>query len=90
MDVKELFHFDPINLGAMVVIAIGAWATMRNTIAWHTKWITKHDKECDELRKEQSRILSAVQATNSHLATMAENQEKRLDRVEHYVDNVRI
>ena len=86
---ERFTHFDPLNLIVMLVLAIAAWVSMRNTIAWHTKWISKHDADCAEQRKANNQILTEIQKTNVHLATLTEGHERRLVRLEDASDRVR-
>ena len=86
---ESLFHFDPINLFVVVAAAIAAWVTMRNTSSWHTTWIRKHETECGEQRKLNSAILVELQKTNTHLVTLTEGHEKRIDRLEAADDRAR-
>ena len=87
---QEFLHFDLVNLVGMVVIAIAAWVSMKNTLSWHTTWIKKHDQECDEQRKINNKILTALQTTSAHLATLTEGHEKRIDRLERTEDRARV
>lgn len=86
---KELFHFDPVNLVAILVIAIAAWVTMRNTLTWHTAWIRKHDEECDELRQKNGQILTQLLVTNEHLKVLVEANAQRLDRSNEEIIRIR-
>lgn len=79
--INSLFHVDPINLIVVIGGFIAAWVTMRAESKRHGTWIDKHDRECDEQRKANTAILTALQVTNSHLVTLVESQEKRLDSV---------
>ncbi len=88
MELKELFHFDPVTLVVLLGGFIATWATLKKDSKWHTSWIKQHDAECKEQRKTNGEILTELRETNSHLATMVVNQEKRLDRVETFVDKV--
>ncbi len=87
---KELFHVDPITIILLLTGFIATWTTLKKDSGWHTSWIKKHDQECDEQREANTKLFTALQTTNAHLATLTEGHEKRLDRVEKYVDQVRI
>lgn len=90
MDMKDLFHIDPLTAILVLVGFVGMWYTLRNDSKWHTEWIKKHDMECDEQRITTNRLITEIQSTNSRLVTLAEAHGDRLNRVEHYIDNVRI
>lgn len=87
---KELLHFDPLNLIVVVLAAVGAYFTLQRDSKWHTQWIQKHDKECDEQRTINTGLFTELKSMSAHLATLTEAHEKRLDRAENYIDNVRI
>lgn len=84
---KDILHFDVVNVMTTICIAIAAWVGMRNTITWHTAWIQKHSAECDEQRRMNNRLLTELQTTNAHLITLAETYGERLERLEKQIDD---
>lgn len=79
---SEYFHVDPVNLVVVVAGIIVMWTTLRNDSKWHSTWIKKHDKECDEQRKANNKILGELTVSNEHLSTLADSQSKRQDAFE--------
>ena len=85
----EFLHVDLLNLVALVAGIIVMWTTLRNDSKWHTAWIRKHDTECDEQRKVNSRILTELQTANAHLATLSESHGSRIERIENQMDHAK-
>ena len=83
---KDYFHIDPVTILILLVGFITTWVTLKKDSGWHTAWIKKHDRECDEQRKTNNKMLGELQTTNAHLATLTEIHEKRLDRLERQTD----
>lgn len=84
-----LIHFDHIDPVMLVIVAsafIGQWYLQKGTSKWHTEWIQKHDKECDERRETNNTILVELKTANSHLVTLTEAHGHRLDRIESIQD----
>lgn len=86
---SEYFHVDPVNLVVVIAGIIVMWTTLRNDSKWHSSWIKKHDKECDEQRAANNTILTKLTVTNEHLSTLSEGQTKRLDFIDEEIVRMR-
>ena len=84
--VDQFLHFDPITLIAILVGIVGGWYTLRNNSKWHTEWIKKHSKECDDYTKLNNEILSELQQSNARLTTLTEGHHERIARIETQLD----
>lgn len=92
---KELIHFDPINL-LIVIVGFGAFwykffrshDKLVDTVSAQAEWTQIHDRECDEQRRANMQILTEIQKVNSRLTTLTEAHEKRIDRLENQADRV--
>lgn len=82
----DFFHVDPVTILVLIGGFIAAWKKLNVTSAWQAQWIMKHDRECDEQRKVNNIMFGEIQRTNSHLVTLTEGHEKRLDRIERRYD----
>ena len=83
----EFLHVDILNLVVVIAGIIVMWTTLRNDSKWHTQWIRKHDTECEEQRKANAKILTELQTSNAHLATLTESNGHRLNRIENQMDH---
>jgi hypothetical protein len=85
---KQL-HFDPINAVIVAGAALLIYTLLNREQRWHSKWIIRHDQECDENRKTNNKLFAEMQSMNAHLATLTEGHEKRIDRLETQSDRAR-
>lgn len=85
----EFLHFDPITLLVLIVGLIGGWTTLKNNTSWHSKWIRKHDEECNEYKVRANEILTELKVSNERLAQIAVNNTQRIERIEHQMDKSR-
>ena len=86
---QSLTHFDPINLLFMIgaVVAFSYRFSRKvdkatDGVEWQTNWIMKHDKECDEQRNTNNKILTELQKISERAGTLLEEHGKRIDRIE--------
>lgn len=76
---ENWFHFDPIQVVLIVASAVTIWTQLRSSVKWHSEWIKKHDRECDELRSSQKGI-------NEKLTVLVDTHCDRLERLENWRD----
>ena len=85
----EYLHFDPVTLAVVILAAIGGWYKVSNSSDWHTDWIKKHERNCDDYKRAQSQILTELQVSNARLAEISLHSTQRLDRLEDRMDKER-
>src|SRR3990167_4071313 len=88
-DMTDLLNFDPITLIVVLGGFIATWATLRGDSRWHTEWIKKHSKECDEQRKANNEILTELRASNTHLVTLTTTHHERMGKIDDEIIRLR-
>lgn len=83
---KDLLHFDLVTVVVLLAGFVGTWYTLKSDSRWHTAWIKKHSEDCDEYRKGNAELLTAIRTTNAHLVTLTEAHDHRLERLEQQSD----